>query len=230
VTLEAVGTLVRAFVDGRLLVQAHDSSLTHGRAGVQMYRTSADFDNVVVSPSPFTTLFQDEIGPFSMQSWTVGENSSWTTVSDGSMQVYEQSAIETSTPRAITGALADDQIVTARAKAMTFGSSAGAWFGLIARYVDDQNYYYVTVRKDNTISLRKLVNGAIQVFDTAPLTVTPGTWYQLRLEAVGNHLRVYANGALVLEAIDNQPIESGRYGMMTFRTVARFGEFVAFQP
>jgi hypothetical protein len=229
VTLEAVGNLVRAFVDGKLVAQAHDSSLTHGAAGVQMYRTSADYDNVVVSPSPFTKVFEDE-GLASMWRWTIGENSSWSVATEGSSQVYQQAAIETTTPRAITGADTDDQSITARARAVSFGSSPNAWFGLIARYVDDENYYYVTVRKDNTISLRKLVDGAIHVFDTAPLTVTPGAWYQFRFEVVGDRLRVYVDDDLVLEAADAQPIESGRYGMMTYRTIARFGDFIAWQP
>jgi hypothetical protein len=230
VTLEAVGTLLRAYVDGRLMVQAHDSSLSHGRAGVQMYKTSADYDNVVVSPSRFTSLFKAEDHPGSMFPWTTGENSTWTTVEDGSTRVYEQSAVDTTTPRATVGVDTDDQILAARAKAVSFGTSANAWFGLIARYVDDRNYYYVTVRRDNTISLRKLVNGAIHVLDTAALTVNPGAWYQLRLEAVGNRVRTYVNGNLVLEAVDNQPIQSGRYGMMTYKTIARFDDFAASQP
>jgi hypothetical protein len=229
VTLEAVGNLIRALVDGEVVAQAHDSSLSHGAAGVQMYRTSTDFDNVVVSPSPLTTLFEEE-NPFNLGSWDLGENHSWVVVAEGATRVYEQTAIETSTPRAITGVDADDQTITARARAMSFGSSPNAWFGLIARYVDDLNYYYVTVRKGNTISLRKLVNGAIHVFDTASLTVTQGSWYELRLETVGDHLRVYVGDDLVLEAVDAQPIEAGRYGMMTFRTVARFGDFTAWQP
>jgi len=41
------------------------------------------------------------------------------------------------------------------------------------------------------ISLRELVNGAIHVLDTATLNVQPDTWYQLRLEAIGDRVRAY---------------------------------------
>jgi hypothetical protein len=34
------------------------------------------------------------------------------------------------------------------------------------------------VRNSNKVSLRKVANGAITVLGTAPLTVTPGTWYR----------------------------------------------------
>ena len=92
-----------------------------------------------------------------------------------------------------------------------------------------QNYYYVTVRNDNTVSLRKLVNGQIVVLDTAPLTVSLGTWYTLRLEAVGSALRTYVNGRLLLEANDSTHSE-GSYGLATFRTSAQFDDFIATQP
>jgi hypothetical protein len=43
-------------------------------------------------------------------------------------------------------------------------------------------------------------------------------------------MRAYVSGNLVLEALDNQPIQSGRYGMMAYKTIARFDEFAASQP
>jgi hypothetical protein len=62
-------------------------------------------------------------------------------------------------------------IVQARVSATQFAAGTGSrWFGVLARYTDARNYYYVTLRSDNTIALRKLVNGAIHVLDSAPLT------------------------------------------------------------
>jgi hypothetical protein len=60
----------------------------------------------------------------------------------------------------------------------------------MTRFVDASNYYYMTVRSSNTVSLRKLTNGAVSVLATVPLTVSADTMYALRLEAVGNQLRV----------------------------------------
>jgi hypothetical protein len=89
--------------------------------------------------------------------------------------------------------------------------------------------YYVTVRHDNTISLRKLVNGTIHILDTAPLTVAAGTAYTLRLEAIGTSLRAYVNGNVVLEANDSSHAR-GKYGLATYRTAAKFDDFVAWEP
>jgi hypothetical protein len=76
------------------------------------------------------------------------------------------------------------------------------WAGLATRYVDDRNYYYLTLRNSNRLSLRKLVNGAITEIGSVPLTVNAGSTYALRLEATGQSLRVYLNDALVMQAVD----------------------------
>ncbi|MFL6548109.1 MAG: hypothetical protein ACJ8OJ_05405, partial [Povalibacter sp.] len=102
-------------------------------------------------------------------------------------------------------------------------------FGLIARYVDEKNYYYVTVRRENTISLRKMVNGTITTLDTAPLTVTPGSAYNLRLEAIGSSLRAYVNGNLLLEGSDTTH-KSGRYGTVMYSAKTTYEDFTTWQP
>ena len=78
---------------------------------------------------------------------------------------------------ALVGTPTDDQMVKTRARATSFGSGADRWFGIAARYVDESNYYYLTVRNSNTVSLRKVVNGAVTVLGTVSRTVgqTPGT-------------------------------------------------------
>jgi len=88
---------------------------------------------------------------------------------------------------------------------------------------------YVTLRSSNTVTLRKLVNGNIVELGAAVLTVTPNTWYTVRLEAVGSRLRTYVNGRLVLEATDPQPV-IGLVGLVTYRTAADFDDFRAVIP
>jgi pectate lyase len=127
-----------------------------------------------------------------------------------------------------------DQIIRARMRATQF-NGADRWFGLIGRYVDAQNYYYVTLRSSNQISLKKLTNGAISTLDTATISsttpVTVNTWYDLRLDIVGTTLRVYMNGRLVLEATDNSsPHVAGRAGVGAYKTAAEADDFLLTQP
>ena len=50
------------------------------------------------------------------------------------------------------------------------------------------------------------------------------------LEVVANGLRAYVNDALVLEALDPQPIPRGRYGALMYKTAAVYDDFTAYQP
>ena len=59
--LESIGTTHRVYVDDKLLLTAYDSALTAGRAGLVMYRTSGDYDNVLISPTPFTTSTRETL-------------------------------------------------------------------------------------------------------------------------------------------------------------------------
>lgn len=239
VRLEAVGTWLRAYVDGNLLVQARDSALTHGTVGLRAFGAQTQYDNIVVSPNPSLALWADNFEDGNLESWTRQPQSNWSNVASGSGRVIRQT-VAAGDARALAGIAYQpnetaqvDHIVEARARALSFISGQDPWFGLIARYRDDRNYTYVTVNRNGYISLRKLVNGAIQVLDTTPMTVQTGTWYRLRLEAIGDRARVYANGRPVLEAVDpatSAAAPGGLYGLMTSRASAEFDDVKVIQP
>ena len=114
-------------------------------------------------------------------------------------------------------------------------NGADRWIGLIGRYVDSQNYYYVTLRSSNQIALKKLTNGVITTLDTAALPasmpMTVNTWYDLRLDIVGTRLRAYLNGLLMLEATDQtSPHSAGYAGLAAYKAAAEADDFLAVQP
>jgi hypothetical protein len=220
--LEAVGTTIRAFVNDQLLLQAVDSSISHGQAGLLMYRAAANYDNVVVTPSQQVTTMADVFQYTTAPHWTP-VTGTWSTP-----PVYAQGSTA-GDALSVTGVATGDQSMQARAHAVSYGTGGDPWFGLFARYQGPGNYYYVTVRSSNSISLRRLTGGSIQVLDSAPLPVSLGTWYSLRLEAIGNQLRVYVNGTLVLEATDST-FQQGRYGVVTYKTAAEFDDVLVTQP
>jgi hypothetical protein len=193
-------------------------------------RTAADFDNVIVTPTPFTTVYAANFEGASPGPWTLTGFGLWRQWR-GESTVYFQSSIA-GDARASIGAPADDQVVRVRARLDTFASPTGTqerWFGLMARQVDSSNYYYLSLRSSNTLSLRKLVDGVPVVLATANYTVLPATWYNLRLDAVGDELRAYVNGTLRLEVRDSTH-ERGRSGLVMFKTAADYDDFVAYQP
>jgi hypothetical protein len=225
VRFEAIGTRLRAFVNGALVAEATDDALTQGRAAIAMYKASADYDNVVITPNPQTTLVYE--GMRGLNTGWVDHGGSWRGASEGPEAVLEQSSLAGDS-RFINGIVTEDQIVQARVRPMGFDGT-DRWCGIAARYGDTGNFYYLSIRNTNQISLRRVSGGAITVLDSAPLTVSSGDWYKLRLEVVGNKLRGYVNGNLLVEATDSV-LTKGQYAMVTYKAAARFDDFTVLQP
>lgn len=223
VRLEAIGAHLRVFVNKQLLASATDQSLTQGLAGVMMYKMRADYDNVLVSANPRTTLVTHEFSSSEDSMWRWEQTGPWSLESGG----YTQRDT-TSGARSITGVDTDDQVVYSRMRRIGAAGSNN-WFGLATRYRDEGNYYYVTLRNNNTVSLRKLVNGAIVELDIAPLTIAADTWYRVRFDAIGTQLRVYINDVLRLEANDTSHA-TGRYGPVMYRTATQYDNVLAIEP
>jgi len=73
------------------------------------------------------------------------------------------------------------------------------------------------------------VNGTVTVLGTVTLAVRPNTWYTLRLDAVGNELRGFINGAQILQATDGSH-PRGQNGIVTYKTAAEYTNYFAWQP
>jgi hypothetical protein len=227
--LEAIGTRIRAYVDGQLMVEARDTSHSHGHAGVQMYQARADYDNVVVTANPQLTIASDNFEYGIDERWSVIDGNwqpRW--YEDTATSSYSQSSTA-GDARTITGANTDDQIVQVDARLMKFGNGGNAWFGVMGRYVDSRNYYYATLRSNGTISLRKLVNGSITALATANFTALPEQWHRIRFEIVGNALRVFVDDQLRLQARDST-FAKGRHGLVTYHGSAEYKQLMGWQP
>jgi pectate lyase len=179
---------------------------------------------VVVTPSPFTTVYADD---FAEERYRWNATSGQWALSGGTFA----QASSTGDGRALVGVPTTDQAVEARVRQTAWSPTGTAerWAGVVARYKDASNYYYLHLRSGGTVSLRKLVNGAITELATAPLAVSLNTQYTLRLEAVGNQLRGFVNGNLLLQTTDSS-LDAGIGGLMTSKASAQFDDYLAYQP
>jgi pectate lyase len=171
-------------------------------------------------------VFVDDFATTSVDEWTHSGSGQWA-FNGGT---FAQNSVGAEA-RAVIGGKTQDQIVSARVRQFAWSTAGTAerWAGLLARYVDDNNYYYLHLRSGGTVSLRKLVNGTITTLASAPLAVSLNTQYTLRLEVVGNQLRGYVNGNLMLQATDSSHT-AGISGLMTNKSATRFDDYVAYQP
>jgi hypothetical protein len=229
VRLDSIGGMHRVHINGRLLLTATDTGpLVPGNAALIMYKAQVDYDNVSVSPTPRTTIFADDFATTDgFGDWTHNGPGQWGKANGA----FAQNSVA-GEARALIGTPTGDQFVSARVRPVAFAAGTATqerWVGVIARYRDERNYYYLTLRSGNTLSLRKLVNGAITTIRSVPATVNVGSWYALRLEVKGSALRAYLNDTLVIQATDTTHV-NGRVGVMTWKTAAEFDDYVAYQP
>lgn len=223
--LEAVGPTIKAYLNGMEVLRILNGSLTHGQPALMSYKTSVDFDNVIVSPSPQTAVLFDADFTNVTRQWTPIAGS-WSSQSDPNL--YMQSST-TGGASSITGSTIAEQSVQATVRQVGMGTGTQTWFGLLARYRDASNYYYVTLRNSGEISLRRLLNGTAQVLDSAPFSVAPHTAYRLRLEAIQDQLRVYVDDRLILEATDSA-IAEGRQGAVMYKSATQYDDVLITQP
>lgn len=219
-TLESTGDYHAVYLDNELLMRTYDSAHPHGKAGVRMYKAAAEFDNVVVTPGPL--MRQSTLGPTT-------DGGTWMSAPEGWPHGRaEQTSLE-GDARAMFGTPVEDSIATAMLRIDAFNATGTPWAGLMSRYVDSANYYYVTLRKSNELSLRKLTNGVITVLGTVPLTVTTETPYRVRFETVGDRLRVFVNDELKIERSGAQ-IVAGQTGVLMYRARATVSTYALFSP
>ncbi len=230
VKLAMVQNQLQVYIDGTTILEHIDESIDHGRVALMTFDARADFDNVFAAPTAIRQVaWKDWAGAdfnrdpaFTGGTWQrMGEPGAW--------QGMGQSAT-TGGAMAITGVPIDDQRVITRARLDEFNPSPqGAWLGLFARYVDARTHYYLTLRSSGVLQIRKQVNGVITVLASTPFAASPGTFYDLRFDVLGNQLHAYVNDVRVAQAIDDD-IASGSYGLGTYRTAATFRNLNVLQP
>jgi hypothetical protein len=227
--LESVGHQHTVFVDGFQRLRVKDRTLSHGHPGIASYRTRFEVDNVVVSGGTRVLLrLDDPNGGYLSKGW---QRASGTWEHYGYGEYLMQTDNE-AYARWFSKVAVGYQVVGARVRPQSHGTANDPWIGIAARVIDESNYYYVTLRKSQQLSLRRLVNGQNQVLATVPQPMNLGTWYDLRLEIIGTHIRAYVNGDLKIDILDSTltTLGGGRNALLMYKTAADVWSYVAYQP
>jgi hypothetical protein len=173
-------------------------------------------------------LFQDDFEDGNATGWTPS-GGSWTIGTDlsrylhqGSLTGQFRSVVSSAGPWA-------NSSVQANVKVFGFGSTSG-WVGLLARYTDANNYYFVRLHSNNTLQIRKKVAGVDSLLAGKAFTIkagatTPdvGPVYLVKLEVNGSALKCYLDGRLELSVTDSSH-SSGKVGVVTKDADALFDE------
>ena len=100
---------------------------------------------------------------------------------------------------------------TARVKP---GSSATR-HGIVARYKDNNNYYFLILKDGSKVYLYKRVGGSDSSLNYVSFTYNTSTFYELKIELNGTSIKGYVNGALMVSATDAS-IAAGKVGFYTY--------------
>jgi pectate lyase len=190
--------------------------------------TRADFDNLHVSPSSRYDLLS--LNFLDNPDRPLGTNGGTWTVQDAESPygIYQTNTNVLAT--AVGGAPIDDQRVRSYVRLESFGSATPVpWFGVIARYQDPSNYYYLSVRGSGTLQIRKIVNGVTTLLAAKDFTVNPGEFHQYELHVVGDQLHASVDGVLLATAHDSD-LPVGRHGIATYHAAAYFNSVIVDQP
>lgn len=112
-------------------------------------------------------------------------------------------------------------------------------FGLICRYVDRENFYFLIVSSDGYYGIGKVVAGDQQLIETESMPPSEdinqgNATNHLRADCVGNKLTLYVNGEFLAEYEDSQ-FSSGDVGLIAGSfdvpgTEIHFDNFVVLKP
>ncbi len=223
----AHGSTLQVYVNGARVLEATDSSLTQGLAGLRTSEAHAVYDNFAIAgslpptPVPTPTARPDQIF---FDDFSADELASiWETV--GQWSVQNGALVQTllggytdilAWPRTVYCA---DCVVTTRARVE---GGDGREFGLVARAQDNGSLYMFDLRQSaSEARIWRRLDGIWQPLSIVTYTSEVNRWYELRFEAVGNTLRGYVDGTLAVSAQDSS-LGWGMAGPRTGDALARF--------
>ena len=224
--LEVIGTTLKGYVNGQLMIQANDATFASGTAGLLTFYTDVSFDDVHIDPTPISPVLIADDFESGAAAWNA-EAGTWTLAAAGT-QVSRQ-ADPAATARFVAGESGwTNQLIELDVRPQGFGT-AGGWAGVLVRYVDATHHYAVALRDGNTLELLKVEGDTVTTLATATTPVSAGALAALRINAVGNSLKVYRDGALLLQALDST-YPAGKVALATAGAAADFDDVVVVAP
>lgn len=172
---------------------------------------------------PASQLIEETFEDNDAADWSAWGSADWRIVSSGGSRVFRQHDTQGGARAILDTFESGDQAIQADVRVQS-GAGPAPWVGLMVRYTDPENFYYLLV--DNTsVQIRSIVNGAYGPLATAPFDLVQGQTYRFRLEAVGDRIRAYVNDEVLAEALDDTHA-SGKVGLTMWRSVTEYDNVV----
>ena len=115
---------------------------------------------------------------------------------------------------------------TFKVKVKCVGGVIEQMAGVVFRYQDEQNYYYVRASaKGNTFRFFKVVGGQRAAPIGPEMEIPAGVWHELAVECKGNQIKCFLNGKQAIPDLTDNSFVSGKIGFWTKSdSVSHFGD------
>jgi hypothetical protein len=239
--LEVTGSTIRFLVDDVVSIEKVDSSITTGNyVGLSHYREGTDtlLDNFEAGSGAGSSTGSGTTGVSRTvsQNFNVADGTTTTALGfasvGGSGPGGSLTTIRTDGGRAEPSTTSTDAYVYydeglgssdhyAEADIVIAGrqTKGGDFAGVMVRMRPGSTYTYwrlETYGSSHNVRLLGIVNNVTQYEDYAPVWLVPGKSYRFRLEAKGNKIRGYVNGALKFD-VTSTLITDGEYAGLKMR-------------
>ncbi|MGB3905372.1 MAG: family 16 glycoside hydrolase, partial [Anaerolineae bacterium] len=178
-------------------------------------------------PSEPTLPFEDDFSDASSGWWTGSTDSGWVRYQDGELHILNYTAAEDVT-RSVPRRYFSDLIIEVESRLVD--GSDDNWQMLYCRYADTSNYYALGFSADGYYAGGAKVDGVTTLLaESTPseaINQGVGATNVARLECVGNRLRFFVNGTLLIDVTDSQLI-GGDIGLQVASLGGEYSE-VAF--
>jgi chitodextrinase len=172
--------------------------------------TASGAVSVTTPAATGTTLLTDTFESatsFPSGGWTnASGNGTWAIVTDGTKAARQQSS-SSATYIAVAGQASwANYSHSARVKT----GSTSVRNGLVARYVDGNNFYFLVLHNGNVV-LSKKVSGSTTTLQSTPFTASTSTFHTLKLVVQGTSIQGFVDGVLRVQGTDSA-LTAGKAG------------------
>ncbi|MBD2847594.1 cadherin-like beta sandwich domain-containing protein [Paenibacillus sp. IB182496] len=209
--LDVQGNQLRGYVDGELVLEMEDDSLSYGGIGARVWNQEVSFDDYQVwlydTPRRMP-LYDEDFEDGQAAGWTYSGGGTWTVGAEDQSQALRHTSPSGEGIASAGSASWTDYAVEADIRYLN--ASTIIQSGLAARYADVDNYYLLRLFSDtSTVQLFKKQDGQMTALGEASMSVVAGQWYRLKLEVEGERIRGYVNGVQRIAVSDSEPLTAG---------------------
>ena len=225
-TIQAVGSELRGYLDGELLFTRYDGDLKSGQVGLYCWaNTGARFERVVVTGR---TRY---VGRWTIKDeGTVSAPSIWRIANDALLQMSDISG-GSYPDYPGTYALVGDSRWTDYRMTVKLRSDDVGTVGVMFRYMDTANYYRLSIdQQANRCLLIKKENGTAHKIDEKHKGYIVGDTFTLTVDVIGPRLVCYMDDELLFDVIDTSHA-AGKVGLYCWdNNATRFEEVEVRRP